>query len=353
MKNQNSIYMLIALIGIVVIGGFAFTNFSGIQNPVTETQTQSDVTTTQETSTNEETEKNELRTIDVENYDPIIDPSNFVDYVDNKYWNLVPGSKYVYEAVNEDGTETIEVFVTTEEKTVLGIPMTVVWDRVWLEGDLIEDTKDWYAQDKQGNVWYFGEDTMEIAQGVVINHAGAFESGVDGAEPGIIMLADPRVGDAYIQEQYKGVAEDRGEIVAIGDSVTVPFGTFNDCLVVKEWNPLEEDSDEHKYSCANVGFTVLELSLEDGERAELISYETNAEPSPSYPTGGPEEIKTQVTEAQAKSIALTEVPGIVTDVEKEGKFGKLVYTVEIKATGGPETDVVIEIETGEVLSIET
>ena len=163
-------------------------------------------------------------------YDPRIDTSDFIDVIDNKYFTLTPKSKYVYEAETEDGLERIEVYVTDEKKEVMGIITTVVWDRVWLEGDLIEDTKDWYAQDKEGNVWYFGEDSKELVNGNVISIEGSWEAGVNNAKPGIIMKANPKIGDLYRQEYYEGYAEDMAEVLSFEETVTVPYRTFRNCL---------------------------------------------------------------------------------------------------------------------------
>ena len=285
-------------------------------------------------------------------YDPKINPADFVPGVTNKYFSLTPGKKMVYEGETEDGTERNEVYVTNESKMVMGVLTVVVWDRVWLEGDLIEETKDWFAQDKEGNVWYFGEDSKEMAGGMVTSTHGSWEAGVDGAKPGIIMKADPKVGDSYRQEYYAGVAEDMGEVASLNESVTVPFGSFNGCLRTVDWTPLEPGVNEYKYYCAQTGGVVKEIVLEDNETLELISLEYNAQPSPSAPP--PQEPpKQNITEDEAIDIALEEVPGKVTDVSIEKKFNRLCYVVEIDADGGPETDVIIDIETGEVLGVET
>jgi hypothetical protein len=113
---------------------------------------------------------------------------------------------------------------------------TVVWDREWLNDALIEETYDWYAQDKEGNVWYLGEDSKEYENGKAANSKGSWEAGVDGAKPGIIMKGDPKIGDSYRQEYLKGKAEDMADVVALSESVAVPFGTFTDCLKTRDWS---------------------------------------------------------------------------------------------------------------------
>jgi uncharacterized membrane protein YkoI len=288
-------------------------------------------------------------------YNPQINPADFTTKVDNKYFTLIPGRKFVYEGETEEGAERIEVYTTYETKKVLGVETVVVWDRVWLEGDIIEDTKDWYAQDKEGNVWYFGEDSKELVDGKIVSRAGSWESGVDGAKPGIIMKAKPKVGDSYRQEYYEGEAEDQADILAFGESVRVPYGSFTDCLKTRDCTPLEPDADEYKYYSPEVGGVVLEVGVQTGERVELIEIKSDTEAGQEIqpPEEEPEELQSKITEEEAKAIVLAEVPGKVTDVAIEKKFGKIAYVVEIDADNGPETDIIIDAYTGEVLGTET
>jgi uncharacterized membrane protein YkoI len=288
-------------------------------------------------------------------YNPQINPADFTTKVDNKYFTLTPGRILVYEGETEEGTERTEVYTIHETRIVLGVETVVVWDRVWLEGDLIEDTKDWYAQDKEGNVWYFGEDSKELIDGKVVSRAGSWESGVDGAKPGIIMKANPQVGDTYRQEYCKGEAEDQADVLAFGESIQVPYGSFTDCLKTRDWTPLEPDADEYKYYSLAVGDVVLEAGVQSGERVELIEIKSDTEDGQETqpPAEEPEELQTQITEEEAKAIALAKVPGRVTDIDLEKKFGKITYVVEIDADDGPETDVIIDAYTGEILGVET
>jgi uncharacterized membrane protein YkoI len=288
-------------------------------------------------------------------YNPQINPADFTAKVDNKYFTLTPGRIFIYENETEEGTEHIEVYTTYETKEVLGVETVVAWDRVWLEGDLIEDTKVWYAQDKEGNVWYFGEDSIELVDGKIVSHAGSWEAGVDGAKPGIIMKATPQVGDSYRQEYYEGEAEDMADVLAFGERVQVPYGSFTDCLKTRDWTPLEPDADEYKYYSPEVGGVVLEAGAQTGERVELIEIKSDTEAGQETqpPEEEPEELQNQITEEEAIAIALAEVPGKITDVDIEEKFGKIAYVVEIDADDGPETDVIIDVYTGEVLGTET
>ena len=204
-------------------------------------------------------------------YRPVINASDFSANIDNPYFTLVPGTKFIYESKKAEGTERIEVTVLPETKMVMGVEARVVKDQVFLDGELIEDTLDWYAQDKEGNVWYFGEETAEYEDGKITTTAGSWEGGVDGAKPGIAMKANPQVGDSYWQEFYKGEAEDRADVLALGEGVAVPYGTFSDCLKTYDYTPLDPVAKEHKYYCKGVGFVTLETNLEGDERTELVS----------------------------------------------------------------------------------
>jgi len=198
---------------------------------------------------------------------PDFDPEDFVRHVDHPYFPLVPGTLYTYRAETEEGTETSEFRVTHDTKRILGITATVVRDKVFVDGELKEDTFDWFAQDEDGNVWYLGEDTKEYENGVVVSTFGSWEAGKNGARAGVIMLAHPRVGDDYPQEIAPGIAEDRARVVALNKTVRVPYGTFRRCIQTKETTPLEPGFREFKYYARGVGL-VLEVSG-DGERVEL------------------------------------------------------------------------------------
>ena len=203
-------------------------------------------------------------------YDPQINPADFISGVNNKYFSLIPGRTLIYEAKTDEGTERIEVTTLNETRTVMGVECMTVWDRVFLNDELMEDTLDWFAQDKEGNVWYFGEDSKEIKDGQVISRAGSWESGIDEAKPGIIMSANPEIGVQYRQEYYKGQAEDMGEVIAIDEKVEVPYGSFEHCLKTRDWTPLEKNTDEYKYYSSEIGAVVLELGVYSKERVELV-----------------------------------------------------------------------------------
>lgn len=203
-------------------------------------------------------------------YNPVISTDEFVEVIDNPYFPLTPGTTFVYEGESEDETIRDEVFVTNETKKVMGINTIIVRDRKFVDGELAEETFDWYAQDKDGNVWYFGEDSREYDEGKVVSTAGSWEAGLDGAQPGIIMEGNPQVGDTYRQEYLAGEAEDMAEVITFNETVTVAYGSFEDCLKTKEWTPLETGIEENKYYAAGTGL-VLEITVKGGsERLELV-----------------------------------------------------------------------------------
>lgn len=203
-------------------------------------------------------------------YNPVIDPASFVNAIDNSRLPMTPGTTYTYEGETADGSETNIVEVTFDTKEILSVTCVVVHDTVFIDGELAEETFDWYAQDIDGNVWYFGEDSKEYDAGVVVSTTGSWEAGVDGAKPGIVMKSNPQVGDTYRQEYYAGEAEDWAEVVSLSESVDVPYGSFDNCLKTKDWSALEPAVIEYKYYCDGIG-TVLE-TLEDGsEPIELVS----------------------------------------------------------------------------------
>lgn len=206
-------------------------------------------------------------------YDPKIDPKNFVRTIDNPYLPFIPGTRLTYRGKTEDGVETIVVSVSNRTETILGVKCTVVRDTVTLDGQVIEDTIDWYAQDKQGNVWYFGEISQSFVNGDLNSLAGSWRAGVDGALPGIVMPAKPRKGDAYRQEFAFGVAEDWVKILDVRGKARVPAASCNDCVVTRDRVPLEPDADERKFYAKGIGF-ILEIDEATGERGvELVKIE--------------------------------------------------------------------------------
>lgn len=203
-------------------------------------------------------------------YSPAINPADFVDVIDNLYFPLIPGTTFFYEGESEDETIRNEVFVTSETRLVMGVNTTVVRDRVWEDDELVEETFDWYAQDIDGNVWYFGEDSKDFEDGKLVSTQGSWEAGVNGAQPGILMEGKPQVGDVYHQEYLMGEAEDMAEVLTLNESVSVEYGSFENCLRTREWTPLEPINEENKYYAAGIGL-LLEMEIKGGsERLELM-----------------------------------------------------------------------------------
>ena len=203
-----------------------------------------------------------------------IDPGNFVRYVTNPFFPLKPGTTFYYKG-EKDGVPTSDTMLVTDQtKLILGVACTIVHHQSFEDGVLIEDTFDWYAQDKDGNVWYFGEDTKEVDEnGNVITTEGSWEAGVDGAQPGIIMEAHPKVGDRYQQEFAPGVAEDMAQVIrSKDDEVCVKVGCFEDdeLVLTKEWTPLEPGVVEEKYYAEDVGFIKGVMVKGGDERTELV-----------------------------------------------------------------------------------
>jgi hypothetical protein len=203
-------------------------------------------------------------------YNPEI-PATWAASVSNPYYPLVPGTKFDYRAQTPGGVETSRFEVLSDTRTIQGVQATIVHDQVFLDGNLIEDTFDWFAQDGTGNVWYLGEDSKEIENGQVVSTEGSWEWGVNGALPGVVMWADPsaHTGSEYRQEYSKGVAEDLAQIVGLNESVQVPAGTYTGCLKTRDRNALESGGVEFKYYCSDVG-TVLETNQSGDVRDELI-----------------------------------------------------------------------------------
>jgi hypothetical protein len=219
--------------------------------------------------------RNPAAVVEGQPYEPAIDPADFVPAVDNPYFPLEPGTTLVYEGESDGEHERVEVTTTDDTREILGITATVVHDQVFVDGQLAEDTFDWFAQDRWGNVWYLGEDTKEYDGGEVVSTEGSWEAGVDGALPGIVMLGDPRVRDAYRQEFYEGEAEDMAGVIAVDESVTVPYGTFDRVLVTEDSTPLEPKLLEHKLYAEGIGAVMEELVRGGSDILELVDVRTD------------------------------------------------------------------------------
>jgi hypothetical protein len=203
-----------------------------------------------------------------------LDPADFTTRIDNPYWPMRPGSRWIYRETDPDGTrQRVVVTVMRRTKTIAnGVEARVVRDVVTEKGKLVEKTDDWYAQDKAGNIWYLGEFTEEYENGRFKSTEGSFEAGVDGAQAGVIMPARPRPGLKYRQEYYAGEAEDKGQIVSLKEQAEVPFGHFKPVLMTKDLNPLDPKVLEFKFYARGIG-PVLAVGISGGaDREELVRY---------------------------------------------------------------------------------
>ena len=200
--------------------------------------------------------------------------SAFSTHIDNPYLPMAPGSRWVYHETATDGTsQRVVVRVTHQTKLIAnGVTARVVRDTATEKGQVVEDTFDWYAQDKRGNVWYLGEDTKEFENGKVVSTHGSWEAGVGGARGGLVMPAHPRPGLQYRQEFLAGEAEDKARVLSVDDQAEVKVGHFDHVVLTKEWSPLEPKVLEYKLYARGVG-QVLALTVSGGgDREELVSF---------------------------------------------------------------------------------
>jgi hypothetical protein len=209
---------------------------------------------------------------------PDIDPARFPGgTITNTYFPLVPGTTFYYVGEKDRIPNSNVTEVTCDTKVILGVTTTVVHDRAYDEnGKVVEDTFDWYAQDMDGNVWYFGEDTKELdpSTGEVVSTEGSWEAGVDDADAGIIMEAHPRPGDRYYQEFAPGVAEDQAQVQSLDESSCTQQGCFAHLLRTKEITQLSPGEVENKYYRVGVGFIFGEIVKGGDEHTELVSVST-------------------------------------------------------------------------------
>jgi hypothetical protein len=203
-------------------------------------------------------------------YSPVIRPGDFVNTIDNRYFPLKPGMAFHYRGYSGETPQTDDTVVTHQTKRILGIRCTVVRDTVSEHGRPVERTFDWYAQDKSGNVWYMGENSLELKNGHFVRASDSWRSAVNGAKPGIIMQGHPRPGDVYRQEYYPpGGALDQARVLGVRPALKVPYGTFARALTTAEWSPVEPQL-EKKYYAAGTG-EVQEQVVQGGhERFQLV-----------------------------------------------------------------------------------
>ncbi len=201
-----------------------------------------------------------------------INPEDFTVRIDNPFFPLPPGTTFIYRG-NREGRKQRDEFTVTDRTVVIdGVTCRVVHDKVFIRGVLRENTFDYFAQDRDGNVWYFGEDTEELDKnGRIVSTAGTWRAGVDGAQPGVIMEAHPNVNDHYFQEVAAPLAQDEAIVLSLHETVAVPLGKLTNCLVTKEFTQLEPGNIEHKFYARGVGF-ILGVVVKGGkERLALVN----------------------------------------------------------------------------------
>jgi hypothetical protein len=223
---------------------------------------------------------NPAEVIEGEAYRPDIDPAGFTTDVSNRYMPLIPGTVFIFEGEEE----RVETAVTDQTRTVMGIETVVVRDRAF-EGDaLIEDTLDWFAQDAAGNVWYFGEDTAECEDGRIASTHGAWEAGVDGAQPGVVMLARPQVGESYRQEFLEGEAEDVARVLDVDATVKAGSSTYRDAIVTEDFTALEPGIVEQKAYAPGIGLVQV-TTVRGGSGVERLADVQTGVSAASMPAG--------------------------------------------------------------------
>lgn len=211
---------------------------------------------------------------------PKYDPATYTTRVDNAWFPLKPGVTYIYRGVEEDGHLRDVFTVTHRTITIEGVTCRVIRDKVYVEGRLRETTRDYYTQDEDGNVWYFGEDTAELSKsGKVTSREGTWRTGRHGAEAGIFMEANPQVGNQYRQEFLRGHAEDHYQVLSLSREIKVPYGHFGvvklrrNVELTKEWTPLEPHIRDHKYYVRGIGEvkeTTVKGPLETLELVKIV-----------------------------------------------------------------------------------
>jgi hypothetical protein len=185
---------------------------------------------------------------------------------------MEPGTRWRYRQTDADGTVAYGITIVTGQtrKIADGVTARVVRDTLREHGAIIEDTTDWYAQDRQGNVWYFGEDTAEFEHGKIKSKGGSFEAGVDGALPGILLPAGPKPGMTYRQEYYRGEAEDDAEVLSTRELVQVPVGRYRGALLTRDTSRIEPGVSEFKLYAKGVG-PVMAMGISGGRELEELT----------------------------------------------------------------------------------
>jgi len=202
-------------------------------------------------------------------YNPTVQPADFVSVIDNLYLTLKPGVVWVYAGKDDHRKSTrIEEEVTSHTKLILGVATTVVKKRVWQQNELVNEASEWYAQDKDGNVWSFGKESKKMKNGGIIDTTNSWEAGRNGAKPGIVMKAYPRVGEAYRQEFVYGKAENMGQVLSNSQTIKIGLGEYKNCLQIQSWTRLEPALVEYRFYSKEVGNVIRAANIE-GDFGEM------------------------------------------------------------------------------------
>jgi hypothetical protein len=208
-------------------------------------------------------------------YHPKIDPSQFTADIRTKWWPIKQGATWVYDGQKDGVPEHVVVRVKPAQKTIMGVKTMTIQDTVTINKALEENTTDWYAQNKKtGDLWYFGEDSKDYKNGVVVSTQGTWEAGVDGAQPGVVFPGHAKAGGPTYRQEYRpGVAEDMARVLSISDTQTVPAGTFKGVLHTYDTDPLNPDKVENKFYAPGVGIVhVKRIGSAHSEEIKLITY---------------------------------------------------------------------------------
>jgi len=206
-------------------------------------------------------------------YSPTIDPNDFTTNIDNVFFSWPIGKKMIYEGQTADGLERTEITIPGDTKVVMGVRTLVYRDKVWVNNELVEDTRDYIAQDHLGNVWYFGEDVDNYDNGQLADHDGSWLAGTNGALPGIWIKVNPQPNNSYRQEYLPGIAEDMVSVIGVNETATSTYGSFSNCVKTYDWTALDTASQEHKYYCPGVRGLVRIENLTHGKVMTLKAVE--------------------------------------------------------------------------------
>jgi len=198
----------------------------------------------------------------------VCDPSAgpFSLLINNPFFPLFVGDELVLEGEDDDGT-FLEIIITVLDETeiVAGVTTRVVEEAESEDGEIVEISRNFFAQAPDGTVCYFGEDVDDYEDGEIVGHEGEWRAGENGNLPGIIMPGNPQVGQIFQQESAPGIAEDQAEIVAMGETIDVPAGEFSDTLTTLDCNPMENGAIDEKVYVEDIGLAI-------DEDAELVSF---------------------------------------------------------------------------------